>query len=112
MNEWSLFGLARTRFDSGDCNRVLCAARDYGFIRPESGATHEIGNQANLTNLTRETKHRSKFAPGFCVGETINEIGEAIDFEIPERVCRYVALHRNASGTTQHKESTHKQNQE
>src|ERR1051326_1556523 len=109
MNKRSLVGLASIRLDSGDSECVLGAASNHDLNRFKPGSTDEIGDQADLTNLTRHAKHRSELAPGLCVSETIHEIGEAVDFEVRKRVCRYVALHCNSRRTKQDKEATDQQ---
>src|SRR5687767_6897193 len=99
MNICALLSLSRFRLNAGDCDCVLSAARDYSFVRTEPGSANQIRHETDLPELAREAKHRSQFAPRFCICETIDNISQAIDLHKGQNICGSKAFHRDSGRT-------------
>jgi hypothetical protein len=102
---WTVVSLSRIGLNAGDRDRVLSTARNNRFVRTETGATNEIGDQTYLPKLTGKAEHWSELAPGFGACKTANQICQAVDFDKCKRISRNVTFHRNALRSAQHKKA-------
>src|SRR5262249_21770797 len=96
MQKRSFRGLAGLAFEIGDSQCELGAAGDYGFIRAQPGPADELRRRPDVAKLAGEPERGADVAPGARAGQAVKDLGNAVDFKVPQCCRRNVFLHRYA----------------